>query len=447
MRKITLPAALLAAAGLHAQPELSSWIINQGEQGQYYIQNNFTPQPGNDSANVKRVYYNASNVYLYCSGIPAYPTGPFLDGNPSLAGDANYLFRIPRTPQQNTGTLTATGLGQIGVFINGVPMYNYADAQSYNNQNIWHRNAVVAENGGFDCSKGHPAPNQQNLNESYYHHHQNPIAFNTALSSPASTICNSYPAASLYALDSTVHSPIIGYAFDGYPVYGSYAYANTNGTGGITRMRSSYRLRSITQRTTLPDGTVLQPSQYGPAINSTYPLGIYKEDFEYVQGLGDLDEHNGRVCVTPEYPSGIYCYFGTVDANWNSAYPYLIGPEYYGIVATDNFPQGPGGGTGVVMNGSVTQYTGSTGLLTDVLKKNFSFYPNPAGDYIDLVLQQQVSDLQVAITGVSGQLVREPEMLPAGVTRISLTDLAPGVYFLRMTMNGETQSKKLVIVR
>ena len=181
---------------------------------------------------------------------------------------------------------------------------------SYNNLDIWHQNAIVVEAASFDSCLGHPAPMGR------YHHHQNPRC--------------------LYTAGASSHSPLLGYAFDGYPIYGPYAYANTDGTGGIVRIRTSYRLRNITQRTTLPDGTVLSPSQYGPPVSSTYPLGYYVEDFEYVAGLGDLDTYNGRTTVTPEYPASTYAYFVTIDAAGASAYPYALGPRYYGVVATDN---------------------------------------------------------------------------------------------------------------
>jgi len=148
-----------------------------------------------------------------------------------------------------------------------------------------------------------------------------------------STICNLYDADGLYVINPSQHSPLLGFAYDGYPIYGAYAYANADGTGGIVRMKSSYQLRNITTRTTYADGSTVTA---GPPVNSTYPLGSFKEDYEYVAHTGDasyLDVHNGRFCVTPEYPSGIYCYFATVDANHNSAYPYVVGPTYYGVYA------------------------------------------------------------------------------------------------------------------
>jgi hypothetical protein len=182
----------------------------------------------------------------------------------------------------------------------------------------WNRDAIVAEKAGFDCSKGHPAGTN-------YHHHQNPSAFDLDLN-VISTICNTYDADGLYAINPSQHSPLIGFAYDGFPIYGAYGYANTDGTGGITRMKSGYQLRNITVpeqhhanwSTDVSDGPVI--------VSTTYPLGYFREDYEWVSHPTDasyLDEHNGRFCVTPEYPNGIYCYFATVDANHNSAYPYV----------------------------------------------------------------------------------------------------------------------------
>ncbi len=291
--------AFASTAALADPPELASWLINTtGATG-------YAGLP----ANVQQVRYSAGSVYLNSSGIPAYTIGPW-PGNPNIPSNQSYVLRIPRNPTVNNGTKTATPLGAIGAWITGVPVYNPLDAFSYNNQNIWHRNAIVVEGPSFDSCLGHPAPGGR------YHHHQNPK-------------CE-------YSTDSTRHSPILGYAFDGFPIYGPYAYAAADGTGGITRLRTSYRLRNISVRQTLPDGTVLTPSQYGPAVSTTYPLGYYVEDFEYVSGLGDLDAYNGRFAITPEYPGGIYAYFVTIDATGASAYPYSVGPSYYGVVATDN---------------------------------------------------------------------------------------------------------------
>ena len=126
--------------------------------------------------------------------------------------------------------------------------------------------------------------------------------------------------------NSTAHSPIIGWSYDGYPIYGPYGYGSING-GTIRSMVSGYSLVSKPNR----------PS---------YPSGFFVEDYEYT-GNGDLDEFNGRFCITPEYPNGIYAYFCTindsVDTNGSfqnykkPLFPYVIGNYFKSTPIDFNF--------------------------------------------------------------------------------------------------------------
>ena len=340
MKKSILSAVMLASCTVavsQVSPAITAWLQNNTVTGRHYVSGNSTAINDADLVNVQSVKYSSTSVYATTTGIPAYVTGPFLDGNPSLASTQNAIFKFPLVPVQNTGAAVSTSGGNIGVFINGVAMFDYRDGCSWKNSTgamaggplggtgdgVWNRDAIVAEKAGFDCSKGHPAMGN-------YHHHQNPSAFDLDIN-VISTVCNLYDADGLYAINASVHSPLIGFAYDGFPVYGAYGYKNADGTGGIVRMKSSFSLRSITTRTTLYTGATVTA---GPAVSSTYPLGTFKEDYQYTAtstATPDyLDDHNGRFCVTPEYPAGTYCYFATVDANWNSTYPYLVGPTYYG---------------------------------------------------------------------------------------------------------------------
>jgi YHYH protein/Putative Ig domain len=128
----------------------------------------------------------------------------------------------------------------------------------------------------------------------------------------------------LYNKVSGVHSPILGYAFDGNPIYGPYGYSNpTDPNSAITIIRSSYRIRDE-QR-----------------VNETIPDGTFIEDFVYEEGLGDLDQYNGRFCITPDYPGGVYAYFVTIDPTDGETprYPYIIGPRYHNepLIPNTNF--------------------------------------------------------------------------------------------------------------
>ncbi len=335
---VMLCVCLKNKASAQTNPVITSWLQNTTVTGFYYPKGNSTPTANNILVNCQLVRYSTNWAYVDTKGIPAYKVGPYLDNNPNQAGSQNAIFKFPQSPTVNTGTKTATTGGNIGVFVNGVAMFDYRDGVAWNTATnaacggpgnpacsgttYWTRDAVLAERPGFDCSKGHPAGTN-------YHHHQNPSAFDTDLT-VLSTVCNLYDSDGLYTINTAAHSPLLGFAYDGFPVYGAYGYANTNGSGGITRIKSGYQLRNITVRTHHANGTDVPD---GPPVNATYPLGYYREDYEWLAHAGDesyLDIHNGRICVTPEYPSGIYCYFATVNAAHNSAYPYLVGPTFYG---------------------------------------------------------------------------------------------------------------------
>jgi hypothetical protein len=91
---------------------------------------------------------------------------------------------------------------------------------------------------------------------------------------------------------------LIGWAADGFPIYARYGHTTaTDANSAIKVLASSYRLK------TLPDANRPPISMYG--------MGAFTQDYEYVAGLGDLDECNGRNGVTPEFPKGIYHYIAT----------------------------------------------------------------------------------------------------------------------------------------
>ena len=108
MKKIILPSFLMLTISLFGQtnPAITNWLINTtGLTGRHYVNGNPTPIVDAVSANVQTVQYSASWVYVSTKGIPSYITGPFLDGNPSLATSQNAIFKISLNPVQNTGIL------------------------------------------------------------------------------------------------------------------------------------------------------------------------------------------------------------------------------------------------------------------------------------------------------------------------------------------------------
>ena len=136
-----------------------------------------------------------------------------------------------------------------------------------------------------------------------------------------------YPPSLKTSLNDTIanHSPIIGFAYDGNPIYGPYGYTDpVDSTSAIKRIDSGYRKRTTRSN--------------GPSV-ATYPLGSFIQDYYYADRLGDVDRNNGRFCVTPEYPDGVYAYFATEDTNGDPAYPYLIGENFYALPLAANYTQ------------------------------------------------------------------------------------------------------------
>lgn len=307
---------------------------------------------------VQEVDSSSNWVYIHSTGLAAYNMGPWLNGGfPNLPVNQHLLYRFPRTTNV-LSTKSITEGGQIGIFVDGVEMFNSWDAYYWNGTEdvsgggvgYWNRDAYVNEGPTFDPGNAH----QQNTG--VYHYHCSPIALRYQLGDHV----DYDPGTKSYSESTnpvTQHSPILGWVGDGFPVYGPYGYSNpTNPASGVRRMISGYVIRNgeygtsnLTAygRLTIPQWAVrvygASSNQTGPNVSLTYPLGRYMEDNDYlgddgyVQGVDfDLDEYNGRWCVTPEFPQGTYAYFVSISSNGTPSFPYNIGRAYYGS---------PGGGS------------------------------------------------------------------------------------------------------
>ena len=300
-KPILATASLIVVSTSFAQsPEIDAWMLNTtGVTASYEYYPGPPPTTTSvdmtDSADVLQICYDDDYVYIRTNGLPSHDMGPW-EMNPNVPLAISSTYRFSRNPVEETGTnVDQPFVGALGVAINGVTLYGAGDARTYNsgnNQNdnngdgLWYADAWVSEGATMDATGGGHSDDQGK-----YHYHATPL--------------------SLYS--GTDHSPIIGYAFDGFPIYGPYGYSSPYDAGSaVERMETGYELRSITDRTTLPGGATSSPA--GPAIGGQFPLGTYWQDYEYT-AVGDLDEFNGRWCVTPEYPDTIYAYFITMDAS------------------------------------------------------------------------------------------------------------------------------------
>jgi hypothetical protein len=204
---------------------------------------------------------------------------------------------------------------------------------------IWLRNAVPAESPTFDPCNAHQSQTGE------YHYHDNPVCLRLQLND---NIRKEGPAYKEQP-GPWHHSPIMGWAYDGNPIYGPYGYSNPKDAASpVARMRSGFHLRAVSQRHALAAWAAavhgvksqLDETQYGPDVSPAHPLGWYVEDYDF--SAADLDVYNGRFTVTPDFPKGTYAYFVTIDEKGQPAFPYVLGRQYFGEVPSRQSRVTPG---------------------------------------------------------------------------------------------------------
>ncbi|MBX7170534.1 MAG: YHYH protein [Pyrinomonadaceae bacterium] len=210
------------------------------------------------------------------NGIPNHDTGRFPNAhNPNTISAQKYNFRVPLEPKKNERSTFAP---LFGVALNGIP-FDPGTAELWNNDFNWRYEALTGGiDLGVDSSNAHVQPTGA------YHYHGIPVGLVKKLGGEGKVV-------------------LIGYASDGFPIYSQFGYTNPNdANSAVKELKGSYRIKEGNRPENAPNG------KYN---------GTFVHDWEYVAGLGDLDECNGRFGVTPEYPKGVYHYYLT------KSYPFI----------------------------------------------------------------------------------------------------------------------------
>jgi hypothetical protein len=147
--------------------------------------------------NVVVEFKDGKTLVVHARNIPNHPTGQFPErrGNPSYIQEHDYTYYLPLEPVPNpravamtaTNSNRALPMGVTGFAINGVAFYNPFDADMEDATDF------------MDRCCGHPSPDNR------YHYHKYPV-------------CVKSP----FVDEGEEHSPVIGWALDGFPIYGPY---------------------------------------------------------------------------------------------------------------------------------------------------------------------------------------------------------------------------------
>jgi hypothetical protein len=239
------------------------------------------------------------------NGIPNHATGTFPNAHdPESLRPQNYEFHMPAAPTKAASTTDLCPLGKqtyrFGVAVNGVTFDPSGPWYHGGAEYDWHFEAtseVAAPALGIDQNNAHTQAGGQ------YHYHGVPAGLVEVLRA-----------------DKPSGMLLLGYAADGFPVYASQIPRDAgDASSPLVEARTSFRLRQGAR-----------PNAPGGAFD-----GTFEQDYEYVPGLGDLDECNGREGPTPEYPNGTYYY--VVSAQ----YPFI--PRQFRGTPDTSFFYGPTG--------------------------------------------------------------------------------------------------------
>lgn len=270
---------VLASASLAASTRLPSNMVSVTTQGEY-----------------RRIQAN---------GIPDHEPGAFPNrNNPNSIAAQHYDYKVPLHPSL-AAQPTPYRMQPFGIAVNGIVFDPFA-AEWWNGSPDWqyepHGSAI---NLGLDSSNAHVQPNGA------YHYHGIPNGMVEKLGGGQSKMT------------------LIGWAADGFPIYGPWAYSDANNTASpLKKLTPSYVLKKGQRPAGSPGG------KYD---------GSFVQDYTYLAGSGDLDASNGRQGITPEYPKGTYYYVLT------DAYPFI--PRQFAGTPDASFerrgpPPGGGGGPG-----------------------------------------------------------------------------------------------------
>ena len=272
-------------------------LTNRREECSYYAENRFS-----NVSDIKRSMQFMGSITITVEGSEcvlvsnSIPNHDFNDATAAFATQVSEVsaeFKIPTEPAFASSSTPISLATDNAVFLNGVKLdllaagcFGVGDGNIGCNDidQPWRYDPMSPLTMfGTDANNAHPQP------DGTYHYHGNPKA--------------------LFDQNAMSQSPVIGFAADGFPIFGSYIDDN----GQIRTVTSSFQLLSGSRPSSADD-----------------PGGIYDgtfvDDHEYVSGSGDLDECNGMMrdgsygyYVTDAYPWVLACFKGTPDSSFDKA--------------------------------------------------------------------------------------------------------------------------------
>jgi YHYH protein len=329
-------ATAVAALALALLPSLATMAHAESTAGILcnYDVSIYNTSPSVKAKSASKWTCDSTSRILAANGLPDHNVGTFPNANnPNTISAQTVAATFTLTPSLS-GTTTQTGgpLGAGGYILNGVKV-DPSTAGTCTDNGVC--DATGATGGGWNIEAMPPSSfdfgtdinNAHVQPDGAYHYHGMPEGFLALQKEPGGIKAvknffyrlqrfikiqknqgiTNYPLILQRFLanqEKDTSMTLIGWASDGFPMYARYGYSDaSNASSRLKVLTGSYQLKAA-------------PDSGRPSV-TTYAMGRFQQDWEYVAGSGDLDECNGRTGVTPEFPGGTY-YYAITDS-----YPYI----------------------------------------------------------------------------------------------------------------------------
>lgn len=264
------------------------------------------------TVNGLNVTYDNSNIYIAGRNI----TNHTVDVETNAVGfgpieEQDVSYNIPNINLSVAASSPTTMPDYaVAVMVNGIALYTPKSTKTWNDAGEWHYN-----NGTIDSYNELSTYSHSTVGGLFHYHAVTPevVGLTDGVIEEDGAL----------KWDSNAHSPIIGWAFDGLPIYGPYGYREYNNsnqpvnTDDIVNIKSPFRLRQGIRNS-------------GPGGAYT---GMFVEDYEVdstkISQPGYTNQFNLRYGTTPDSPSTpIWFYVATMNDNGEPMFPYAVGGGY-----------------------------------------------------------------------------------------------------------------------
>jgi len=401
-----------------------------------------------DTPSVPSVYYEYeenNQRHIYSNG---FPNHDYCYNPNNIPVQSYHYFRVEKSPvltneitpiiRENGKPARHTGVALNGVFFSPAPGTPFIYVNDTTGEYNWDWVFEPTNNQGdgmgqvkLDCATAHTNPMG-------YHYHGEMFE-HLETEQPGITSLNS------------ISEPYqVGWASDGHPMLYKFG---PNADGNFVELLPSYQLKSGER----PGDGISAPC--GPYT------GKYTVDYEFVEGLGDLDECNGIASqitletalgtetfeyfyvVTSDFPQIGRCLKGNVSPDFENGTDPITGVDadgdgYLSQFECNDNDANVNPSAEEIPNNGIDENCDGLDIVSSIhhlASATLNIYPNPTSDFINIQIDEHL-DFRLDLFDLNGKLIQTS----SNATRLSTKGIQQGTYLLEIV---DLKSKQKIVER